>query len=65
MLKYSTPLINNLETKFFKDKDKEEEVGVINLINRIVQVLRGDLYWVKISIQNMELIKPVKLWDEG
>ena len=40
----TTPLINDLETKFFKDKDKEKEVGVINLINRIVQVLRKDLY---------------------
>ena len=28
----------------------EEGVGVINLINRIVQVLKRDLYWVKISI---------------
>ena len=25
----------------------EKEVGVTDLINRIVQVLRGDLYWVK------------------
>ena len=33
---HSTPLINNLETKFFKDKDKEEGVGIIDLINRIV-----------------------------
>jgi hypothetical protein len=39
----------------------EEEVGVTDFINRIVQVLRGDLYWVKISTQNAELIKPVKL----
>ena len=39
----------------------EEGVGVTNLINRIVQVLKRDLYWVRISIQNMELIKPVKL----
>ena len=38
----------------------EEGVGVTDLINRIVQVLRGDLYWVKISTQNTELIKPVK-----
>ena len=33
---HSTPLINNLETKFFKDKDEEEGVGIIDLINRIV-----------------------------
>ena len=33
---YSTPLINNLETKFFKDKNKEKGIGITNLINRIV-----------------------------
>ena len=36
--------------KLFKDKNKKGGVGIINLINRIVQVLKGDLYWVKISI---------------
>ena len=39
----------------------EEEVGVTNLINRIVQVLKGDLYWFKISAQNVKLIKLVEL----
>ena len=39
----------------------EEKVGVTDLINRIVQVLKRNLYWVKISTQNTELIKPVKL----
>ena len=39
----------------------EEGVGITDLINRIVQVLRGDLYWVRISTQDAELIKPVKL----
>ena len=43
----------------------EEGVGVTDFINRIVQVLRGNLYWVKISIQKVGLIEPVKLWDEG
>ena len=33
---------------------------VTDLINRIIQVLKGDLYWVKISVQDTELIKPVK-----
>ena len=33
---------------------------VTDLINRIVQVLKGDLYWVKISARDMELIKLVK-----
>ena len=44
MLEHSTPLINNLETEFFKDKNKEKGVGIIDLINRIVQVLKRDLY---------------------
>ena len=30
------PLINNLEIKFFKDKEIEEGVGVTDFINRIV-----------------------------
>ena len=34
---------------------------VTDLINRIVQVLRGDLYWVRISARDVELIKPVEL----
>ena len=38
----------------------EEGVGVTDLINRIVQVLKRDLYWFKISTQDIELIKPVK-----
>ena len=56
------PLINNLEIKIiFKDEAKEEGVGVTDFINRIVQVLKRDLYWVKISAQDTELIKPVEL----
>ena len=39
----------------------EERAGVTDLINRIVQVLREDLYWVRISAQEAELIKPVEL----
>ena len=50
MLKHSTPLINDLETEFFKDKNKEKGVDITDFINRIVQVLKKDLYWVKISI---------------
>ena len=33
---------------------------VTDLINRIVQVLRGDLYWFRISAQDMGLMEPVK-----
>ena len=39
----------------------EKGVGVTDLINRIVQVLKRDLYWVKISTQNTELMEPVEL----
>ena len=38
----------------------EEGAGVTDLINRIVQVLKRDLYWFKISAQNTELIEPVE-----
>ena len=50
-----------MEIKFFKDKKMEEGVGITDFINRIVQVLKRDLYWVKISVQKAELIKPVEL----
>ena len=36
-------------------------MGITDLINRIVQVLKRDLYWVKINVQKAELIKPVEL----
>ena len=45
----------------FKDKAKEEKSGVIDLITRIVQVLKEDLYWIKINTQKAGLIEPVKL----
>ena len=46
-----TPLINNLEIKIiFKDKTKEEGVGVTDLIYQAVQVLKENLYWIKISV---------------
>ena len=38
----------------------EEGVGITDLINRIVQVLKRDLYWFRISMQDIELIEPVK-----
>ena len=60
MLFRSTPLINDLEIKFFKDKEMEEGVDIIDFINRIVQVLKGDLYWFRISAQDAELMKPVE-----
>ena len=35
-------------------------LNITDLINRIVQVLKEDLYWVKISAWDIRLIKPVK-----
>ena len=52
-------LAENLATQVFNQMFNI--VGVTDLINRIVQVLKGDLYWVKISARDTELIKPVKL----
>ena len=46
--------------ELFKNKDKEEGVGVIDLISRIVQVLKEDLYWVRSSVQEAGLIKLVE-----
>ena len=34
---------------------------ITDLINRIVQVRKRDLYWFRINAQDTELIKPVKL----
>ena len=45
----------------FKDKAEKKGVGVIDFINRIVQVLRRDLYWVRINVQDAELIKLIEL----
>ena len=39
----------------------EEGVGITDLINRIVQILKQDLKQVKISIQEAGLMEPVKL----
>ena len=37
----------------------------MDLINRILQVLKADLYWLRISVQDIGLIEPVEPWDEG
>ena len=39
----------------------EKGVGVMDLISRIVQILKQDLKQLRISTQNAELIKPVEL----
>ena len=34
---------------------------VIDFINKIIQILKKDLYWVRINTQDIELMKLVKL----
>ena len=56
------PLINNLKIRIiFKDKTKEEEAGVTDFIYRAVQVLRENLYWIRISAQDTGLMESVEL----
>ena len=38
---------------------------VMDLIYRAVQVLRENLYWIRISAQDAGLMEPVEPWDEG
>ena len=47
------------------DFKKEGPLSVTDLIYRAVQVLRENLYWIKISAQEARLIKLIELWDEG
>ena len=59
---YSIFLIKDLEIRIiFKDKTKEEGVGVTNFINWIIQVLREDLERLVVSTQDTGLMEPVKL----
>ena len=44
----------------FKDKVKKKGAGVIDFIYRAVQVLKENLYWIKISTQDTGLIEPVE-----
>ena len=53
------------EEELFKDKDKEKGVGVTNLISRIVQVLKRELVQLKVSIQELKELEPVKPWNKG
>ena len=56
------PLINDLKIRIiFKDKTKEEGVGVTDFIYQTVQVLKENLYWIKISAQDAGLMEPVEL----
>jgi len=59
----TAPLINNLEIiEVFKDKNKEEEVGVIDFIRQVLQLLRVELK--ELVDVTRAIIKPIKLCDE-
>ena len=45
----------------FKDKAREEGVGIIDFIYWIVQVLKEDLERLTVSTQDIGLMEPVKL----
>jgi len=56
-------LINNLEIiKVFKDKDKEEEVSVIDFIKQVLQLLRAELKELIDVAQ--AIIEPIELYNE-
>ena len=50
----------SLKNSVFKYLESKNRYSITDFINRIVQVLKKDLYWVKISTQNAELMEPVK-----
>ena len=61
-MEYSTPLINNLEIKeLFEDKNKKKKVGVINLINQLIQVLRKELAQLRDSVQKLDKVGKLNL----
>ena len=41
------------------------DLPVTDLINQIVQVLKEDLYWFRISAQEIKLLKPTELGNKG
>ena len=59
---HCTPLINDLEIRIiFKDKAREKGAGVMDFINRLIQVLKEDLERLAISTQNARLMELVEL----
>ena len=62
--KDAIPWIDDLEMEnVFKDEDKEEGVGVIDLINGLVEILRLETEELRDAAQ--QAFKPVKPWDKG
>ena len=62
---YKDMLVNPLAKWTKKHKFAIYAISIMDFINRILQVLKEDLYWLRISTQDAGLIEPVKLWDEG
>ena len=61
-MEYSTPLINNLEIEeLFKNKDKKKGVGIIDLVNQLVQVLRRELAQLRNSVQEVKEVGELNL----
>jgi len=59
----TAPLINNLKIiEIFKDKGKEEEASIIDLINQVSQLLRAELKELVDVAQ--AIIKPIKLCNK-
>ena len=48
-----------------KKLKKVKAYSVTDLIYRAVQVLRENLYWIRISAQDTGLMEPVELQDKG
>ncbi len=60
----TVPQIDELKVEdVFKDEDEREGTGVIDLINRLVKVLRLETKELRDTIQ--QAFKPVEPWDEG
>ena len=56
--------INDLKIRdVFKDEDEEEGVGVIDLINGLVEILR--LETEELRDAAWQAFEPVEPWDEG
>ena len=58
------PLIDNLEIQdIFKDKDKEEGDGIIDLILAVVELLERDISRLVVEVR--EVLELVELQNKG
>ena len=61
VLIYITPFLQNIRSL----EIMTNKYSVTDLIYRTVQVLRENLYWIRISTRKAGLMEPVKLQNEG